>query len=354
MYCPAGKNHIWLRALDERPFAQVCCSVKNGNHHKQVLNNAEDFIPLLTSSEWKNKYSELENSPLSNGDCNICHINETTHGESQRLKLLKLTENNKFFLKIDFSNKCNLKCIMCSSLRSTSWIKDEQQMNKNLGSQPWLVKPNTYSTLGNGWWNNIETNWWNNVGSVEISGGEPLYDPDAIAFIDFLCSEYPDIPIRIITNATLVDDNMLSNFRKIKSIQFLCSVDGWEDAIYSYSRGGNISLDTTKDNMLRLREVGIIHIVDVVHALTYDQAPIAKKWIEDKRLDFSYSCLTINEPTFLDPRKVLPKSIYPQGDKDIIQQRIFKQWVTELDKVRGTNIYDVRPEFKSWLDFVSK
>src|SRR6056300_474974 len=126
-WCEAGNNHIWLR---QDNTVQLCCSLsKNADQHRYTLDNPSDFLSLLESEDFKNQYNTLKTGELPKGECSICRSVEAdpTTTNSQRQKINSLTKNG-FYLKIDFSNKCNLKCVMCSSSRSTGWIKDEQKL----------------------------------------------------------------------------------------------------------------------------------------------------------------------------------------------------------------------------------
>ena len=353
MYCAAGTTHIWLRNVDNDGSAivQLCCSLKDGNNHRYFLRNTRDFRDLLQSKEWKERYKTLHTGPLP-GSCDYC-VNEDKQGiDSQRQKLNKLSTKG-FFLKIDFSNKCNLKCIMCNSGRSTSWRKDEQKLIKLLDNKKYGWAADIHGTLGTGWWNDIELDFWKNLGALEISGGEPLYQDEVLTFLDFIATHCPTTQLRIITNATLLDNSAINLLKRIPNTRILISVDGWQDKVYQYSRGGNITLDQIKENLINFSQAKhtiLAGNVDVRHCITYDQKEHAKRWLKRNNLKFSYKQDIINTPKYLDPRTVLPVEIYPEGKKDSVLQKQFKDYVLALDKIRGTNIFDVRPEFESWFE----
>ena len=353
MYCAAGTKHIWLRNVDSDGSAvvQLCCSLTDGNNHRYFLRNTRDFRDLLQSKEWKERYDTLSTGPLPKS-CDYC-VNEEKQGlNSQREKLNSLTTNG-FFLKIDFSNKCNLKCIMCNSGRSTSWRKDEQKLVKILDNKIYNFAANIHGTLGTDWWHDIELDFWKNLSAVEISGGEPLYQEEAIAFLDFIATNVPAIRLRIITNATLLDNSVLDLLKRIPNTRLLISVDGWQDKVYQYSRGGDITLDQVKENIINLctsKTTITSTIVDLRHCITYDQKEHAKRWLKRNNIKIDYQQDIIWTPKYLDPRTVLPAYLYPQGKKDPVLQKQFKDYVLALDKIRGTSILDVRPEFESWFN----
>lgn len=349
-YCEAGKNHVWIRSRDTGPMAQLCCSLDRSDIHRYPLDNVSDFLTLLDSAEWKKKYDVLEKERLD--ECSNCHKADQQKKDSQRRKINNFCRNGKFFLKIDFSNKCNLKCIMCSSSRSTAWIKDEKKLNEQYGYNYHIE---SHTSIGNQWWKKIDINWWRNLGGVEISGGEPLYQEDAIEFINFLSTNVPEVQLRIITNATLFDDYLYKIFKRFDWINVLCSVDAWEDNIYQYSRGGIYKLDDVKNVLTKIYDnVHSMSIADTIHCVTYDQPAKGIKWLKDNGLHkVSHNSNYVYKPEWLNVHSVLPSEFFPMGKKDIKLQQYFVKWITDLDKVRGTNILDIRPEFTDWFEEIN-
>ena len=236
---------------------------------------------------------------------------------------------------------------MCGSSRSTGWVKDEQKMH-SLG---FAKKPVSYAKLDDRWWLDIPESWWTNLRAVEISGGEPLYQEDAVEFLEFLSDINPNLLLRIITNLTIFNEKIKSILSKFPKAKLLCSVDAWEEHIYEYSRGGIYSLHMVKENIKDLHSVVKgLSIVDTIHCITYDQADKGKKWIADSKLNISHTTNYVYTPRHLDARSVLPEKVFPLGSKDQELQQYFIKWITALDSVRGTDVLEIRPEFKNWFE----
>ena len=349
-WCDAGANHIWLR---QDNVMQLCCSLdSNVKEHRVKLQTPAHFLQELKKPEHIQKYKVLETQGLPGGLCDICTDKERVYGDSQRLKINRITGGNKFFLKIDFSNKCNLKCVMCHSKRSTAWIKDEQRMNAILPKNM-QIDIDSYNSLRHEWWYNIPVEWWQNLGAVEISGGEPLYQEDALAFMDYLSRAVPTCWLRIITNATLVNDDTIEMIDRFERVFIMASVDAWQDDVYRYSRGDHYSIEHVKENikrLLRRRNVKMA-VTDTVHPMTYDQADLGRQWVESlgaRRI--SYNSQKVYTPHHLDVDKVLPRSFNPKSSEDKELQIYFYKWISALDKVRGTNVLNIRPEFTEWFN----
>lgn len=359
-WCQAGKNHIWLR---QDWTIQLCCSLVGDTwDHQMKLDNPKHLFRVL-AKHWPETYKVLEKGPLPKGKCAICISEQAMHSTSQRTKLNELTnDGQKFFLKIDFSNKCNLKCTMCSSKRSTGWIKDEQKMNKALEGDRRLELPIAgHETLGSEWFKQIPIEWFKNLGAVEISGGEPLYQEDALEFLEFLSIEVPDIQMRIITNTTLVDDKILTMLGRFSRLRVLCSIDAWENDCYQYVRGGVYELPQIKENIIKLAKTvsGNVAVADTIHPANYNQYDLGAKFIQKLNNDYSpkrpvrYSWSYVSKPLHLNPRTVLPEEFVP-GEKNIAEQKLFYRFTTNLDKIRKQNILDIRPEFEPWWNEMEK
>ena len=357
-WCQAGTKHIWLR---NNSTIRPCCSmIGHYNSHTYPINKPSDFIDMMISQSWQKKYDQLENGPFEDL-CNICIDKEKLEQEktgkkndfpSQRLKVNNFTKDGKkFFLKIDFSNKCNLKCAMCSSSRSTGWIKDEEKMQELLSSFKIHFPHDKYTTIGSGWWLDIPIRWWKNLAAVEVSGGEPLYQEEALGFMDFLATNVPDIRLNIITNSTLIDDNIISILKAIKNTKLVCSVDAWEDHVYAYVRNGTHNLKQVKANLKSLYKNNIwFDINDTIHCLNYDQYEKGEQWLKDNNMKIFHNSGHVYAPYFLNINRGLPKSINPKSTED--KSSIFIKWVKALDVVRNTNVLQIRPEFKEWFKSV--
>ena len=354
-YCNAGTHHIWLRSGTQMDMAQLCCSVKKPMQNRTDLPKTSDFLTVMKSPDWINKYKQLETGPLDNGVCDKCVTDESWTNLSQRKKINQLTKDGRFFLKIDFSNKCNLKCVMCNSKRSTAWLKDEQKLSVLWPEMEFAQTP--AGDMDENFWLDLPCDFWENVGAVEVSGGEPLYHSQFIDFLEFLVTWNPNRLIRIITNGTLLDDRILKVLDKFTRVEILVSVDGWQDDIYQYARGGKQhELPKVKENILRL--FGVVSktsIVDTNHPITYDQKPIARQWLRDQGIStISHQQDFCTEPGYMDSRRVLPSHIYEHGEKSLEKQLEFKKYILALDKIRGTDILKVRPEFETWFTDLEK
>ena len=84
---------------------QLCCSLDSNVKEHRKTQTVHTFYKNLRDPEHK-KYKVLETQGLPGGLCDICTDKERVYGDSQRLKINRIAQQG-FFLKIDFSNKCN-------------------------------------------------------------------------------------------------------------------------------------------------------------------------------------------------------------------------------------------------------
>jgi len=372
-WCNAGTSHVWLR---NNNTAMPCCALKTNTLGETIfkLDEKSDFRKVMSSDEWKRAFGYLKFKQLPKGECEQCISQDAYSINKSRSVRHKIndyanrkmigergtTNTEPFFLKIDFSNKCNLKCVMCSSYRSTGWIKDEQRLSE-IGAMPYEnIKP--YEKLADKWWLNNEVEWWKTVNKIEISGGEPFYEPMMFDFLEFLLSiGKQNVNMTIITNLTLYNTEIDLILNKFTNVELSCSVDAWEEDIYQYSRGGIYSLETIKENIKLLSKVANrLSIIDTVHCITYDQAPLGKKWIQEQGFDNVFHDTNfVYTPRHLDARSVMPINLLQlnkliklsrgrrKQNKEL--QIKFYNWINALDNVRGTNVLEIRPEFESWF-----
>lgn len=354
-YCNASFNHVWLRSNNK---LSACCSVVPATLFH--VDDTANFLDTMNSNEWKAHHKPLKKKPLP--ECWICVKREMSQkfqsslqlseGPSHRIKINKKTEDG-FFLQIDFSNKCNLKCVMCSSARSSGWYKDEIKLKpfyEKYQNHPHVPEP--LQSLTDKWWERVPEDFWSTVAWLQIAGGEPFFQEQFFEFIEFFSRRNSLAQLDIITNGTIYNQQIKEIFLEYKDrLHLMVSVDAWEDKIYNYVRYGQGNLPTVKENLKIYQSLmpnTPISIVDTIHPFNYDQPSKGRKWFKNNLKILNYATSYVNSPPHLDNRKVLPESLW-EGTKDIKLQKFFAEWTLELDKIRKQNVFDIRPEFEPWF-----
>ncbi len=171
-------------------------------------------------------------------------------GDKKNKEALALTETKQgriLELNLSFSNKCNLKCAMCSSRYSHSWNQDELEarssgidFRESAGPVNFDMDDNFFNSI-------IEE--LGNIRHLMIKGGEPFLAPQTFKLLQhlkFLKEKGEEIPsIYIQTNGTVVNDLILSLISELE-IEIGISIDGTGES-YEWIRG--FSYETISKNI---------------------------------------------------------------------------------------------------------
>ena len=90
------------------------------------------------------------------------------------------------YLRLSVTDRCNLRCAYCSRREQTEYIPHENILRY----EEMLVIIRAVRGMG--------------VNKVRLTGGEPFVRKDFLAFLGQLREEFPDLDLRITTNATLL------------------------------------------------------------------------------------------------------------------------------------------------------
>lgn len=142
---------------------------------------------------------------------------------------------NVRYLDLTFSNKCNSKCMTCSSTLSSLWGEEYNHIWKNdptfMGDiSSSLSKNNNYISVyidDSNVDHLIET--YPNVTRIAFVGGEPTIHEEGLRFCEELIKldRAKNISISYVTNLTILDDRLLDIWSKFKSVHISVSIDGY-------------------------------------------------------------------------------------------------------------------------------
>lgn len=242
--------------LTSKPDGNVrlCCfSSKNlkGNLGTDSLEN------IWNSSEIK----EIRNRMLNNEklpECKNCWKEEAAGKVSRRVRSnsnflksskdrLEEAQNNQghvskypTYIDLRLGNTCNLKCRTCNPLFSSLWHKELESHQESLTQNPLIQSEYQYSFNKskniNDWF--ATDTFFNSIKKmgkylevIYISGGEPLLIKQHHLFIDYLLEHkfHKNITIKISSNITILDSNLLKKLVKFKRIHFEASIDAYGD-----------------------------------------------------------------------------------------------------------------------------
>jgi MoaA/NifB/PqqE/SkfB family radical SAM enzyme len=175
---------------------------------------------------WFNKLSESRRNISNNikvTDCVSCYNNE-----SRGIKSFREIYNEQFknfkstalprHMDLDFSNFCNLKCVMCGPDRSSSWAKEIGVFKENNG-----VVSITEKNLREICELSRELQY------ITLQGGEPTIIKEYQTYFQFLKDEniIENIGLNVVTNLTNINEKFFDYLPYFKHVNISVSVDAY-------------------------------------------------------------------------------------------------------------------------------
>ena len=255
-FCIRPFMHLATRTHGD---ALPCCVGKN---FKTVQLNKNTFSEVWNSDE----INEIRQKMLSNENvdlCKTCYDEEKSGISSHRIRsneywyktinkkdVLKNISSNGVYtgpvlsLDLRIGNTCNLACTMCSPNESTLWIRQMEQLQKNL-SYFELKKPIKSLTsylsaqISNSQfhlmkWHEREELWedlkiqLSHVKEIVMGGGEPFLIPSQEKIVNY-CIEKKyakNIELYYHTNGTLIKKDFFEKWKHFKKVMLFISLDG--------------------------------------------------------------------------------------------------------------------------------
>lgn len=130
-------------------------------------------------------------------------------------------------LTVMFGNFCNLRCIQCGPVCSSSH-QTEQRLNRVKFEQLDLYRVDEHTEKK--WWQTSDFGEFLNkissdVQHVFLHGGEPLITPEAVAFLEGIPNP-ENIELSLTTNATVLTDEVYELIKKFKQLSIVVSLEG--------------------------------------------------------------------------------------------------------------------------------
>lgn len=333
--------------------------------------------------------------------CSVCWKMEDQGSKSMRQSMNQVRENmlpatlaKKMpfaipVLELKLSNLCNFRCRTCKPDLSTTWMKD------------WSAVSDEYDAIGMKWKTGRQENYDNDqflediirlgpsLEIIEFAGGEPLMDPMHYKVLDALQPFAHNIQVKYSTNLsklTYGKYNALEAWTAFKGVDISLSVDGYPE-LNQYIRTESNNKALEENLKLVKKELG--EKLEGRVALCYSA------W-NTLGLPESYDYFTFDldmpvhgniawAPKFINPQ------VLPQELKDIVVQKYNtylkkvqnyktsnnnkkrierfitqnKNWLVaenkssefesfiryskKLDSSRGTDLFEVVPEFENYV-----
>ena len=277
-----------------------------------------------------------QNKPVKG--CDSCYYNEKNRIPSERTTYNRVnhvpTKKLPTLLDIDFSNFCNLKCIMCGSSRSSQWAKDE-------GKGVSAIDTKKIDDL-------IDIS--DELQEVTIQGGEPSIMKEFEYYFTALQEKdvCKNINLQIITNLTNTNKNFLKLFENFKSVRLGISVDSfglandyirWPSKFNAIEKNiGIVSEIDTITHIDILNSINILSLFNYGEFLTW--AKRMEKVCTKKDRYFGVTASVVDYPRHLNP------FIAPLPLKE--------KFVTDTKKWFDKNNFELNTKFKIEISMIMK
>jgi MoaA/NifB/PqqE/SkfB family radical SAM enzyme len=227
LHCPyTYKGVVLLPKVGDHYEITPCCRYGGG-----ILLESDNL-----NYEYKHGEMDKLRKRLDAGErveeCAGCWIDEDNSITSMRQHGLNIwgtvSEPSIEFLECELDNTCNLKCNMCSSGRSTAWIKDEIK----------IFGKSAFKAFSTDLYKKVD---FSTIKTIKLIGGEPLLSNN----IEDLCTQITQLGnlknqnVEITTNGTIIPTGVVEEvLLNCKSLKLTISIDGIEE-LYEFIRLGS-------------------------------------------------------------------------------------------------------------------
>ena len=377
LYCDSVQSN----SPEEKFLVKPCCITNDDNpKYSSSIDN------IFNHGHLKDIRKTFMSNKIPSGVCDECTFNEKSSGKSKRTDALT---SHHMYHTVDFvveedgtmisdfqdldirpSNICNLKCIMCNPWYSSKWYEDFEIYNetfletKDAGTVSIMKKTINLSNKQTDW------NWLNTHASklkrVFLAGGEPFYMKDARDFLKYLViNEFSsNIILEVTTNATIINESLISLLKSFKDNCITISLDGVNDVnhIIRYPTDwneycSNVDLLCNEfDNIVFSTVITAMNLPDTINMLDftshYGNTHNLARCVEPEMLSINSlkpsiikkveedlnKCNTISSLHYNWLKKLIDS--YSYNEDDNIKM---KQYLKSLDKARNTDSTSVLP-----------
>lgn len=383
---------------------RICCNAQHpGLRHNGNFIHPSEQADLRYMEEGLGELGEIREALMSGVRHPACQ--RCWRMEDQGVRSFRVANNGMFptthrallegrtdfsleFLSLDFGNKCNLACRMCSPA-SSSLLAREQALGDGhlLPGEVQTAKSVVERANEKKWYEN-ETFWQSitprihEVRRLYLIGGEPLIIDEHVRLLDLIIEHgRPDlVRLEYSSNLTTLGDRFIERWKRFGTVSIAVSMDG-VDAAYEYVRWP-AKFARVEANLRLLHEARLpnmeLSIHPTVQNLTVASLPDLLERFPDTPMFF----IPVSRPAYLTPA-LLPSHVLIRAHERIetwlsmnsdrrarwavpdllrtikgavdtqIDPELRRQFLKSMafyDARRKQRLLDVHPYFEEWLD----
>lgn len=336
MRCKYLENQINIRS--DGQYRLCCVSTEPSN---------KENINTHTPEEWRRSNTHVNaRKMLANNQwpdaCAKCKAQEEAGVESKRTKARTFGPGISH-LDLRIGNSCNLKCISCWNMSSSSIAEEEKEMVSSGIKIPQVLKIANFNWATEDNFKKLEHL---PVQEVYFTGGEPMMVRHLPEFLDKLD---PSTHIRFSTNCTINNPKLEKILKKFHVVTMSLSIDAVDRRI-EYIRYGS-KWSEVEANAKRFADNFMVNICPTISLLNawfyediqeyadklgwrlYENLLMLPEWLHCK-----------NAPASLKEKFQIVSSRWYEGDADPRQINLFLENTKRLDNWRNVHIKDYLPE----------
>jgi len=243
--------------------------------------------------------------------------------------------NDKYdvqYLEVTPSNACNASCSTCGSMFSSKWkALDNKALEQGLDfrSNTNRVTGKNYSISDIDFDKILES--LPTVKRLMLKGGEPLADKRNIILLEKIRKEKLTCHVNLITNLSMMDDEILDLLKDIPSIHVSVSMDGLGKQ-YNWIRStdfDDVIGKIEKYHAVTDKKVTIIITLSVYNFFNIEEAI---KFFTGMKSVYKIDLLTANDPVYVSPSMIPQHMMKKLNDKHETSL-----WISENPKVERKN-----------------
>lgn len=345
MSCKYLDHQLCVRTSGE--YRLCCASLEPSHQYNIKTHTIEEWFSSDIHTQAK---QSIENGILPDS-CIRCRTDEQSGIQSMRQRP-RVYGPGLSHLDIRFSNQCNLRCVMCSPMSSSSIMLEHEQLGDK---SPWgTIQVEEYN-----WYNTEIADEIANISTLKevyLTGGEPFMVRGLDKFIDKLDRK---VNLRFNTNGTLNNRKLYQLLSEFEHVSLAFSIDGI-GKVNDYIRYGS-NWEEVEENLLVAKEYSIdVSITPTIQIYNYPY--IKELWDYCDRHDIKRYDTLLLTPHHLDIRN-MPDSMRQQysliehteylknNQRDGNEVQRFVEFTKTLDNSRNIDIHDYIPEVAKHYDF---
>jgi sulfatase maturation enzyme AslB (radical SAM superfamily) len=307
---------------------KLCCSIVDDEHISESLQDL-NFADHSIERIWNSQYIQNIRSEMLQGKkpkaCRVCWKLEANGAQSSRQaaienfqdwapqSLFEISTALPNSLELRLGNNCNLKCVSCWSLSSSS-IFDERQKNctrKDISASvtsSWNYEIQQSSKAKWDWFSSAEfkksfAKLAPSLKRLYLTGGEPNLIAENLTFLSMLLeANNTSCHISITTNATVWNTDLYDLLGRFQNAEVQVSLDGCRE-MNEYVRYPS-KWSQIENNLRKMNELPKhieIRVLSVVSLLNADSIIPLLKYLEPlfKDRKFSFAPILLQSPEFL-------------------------------------------------------